>query len=66
MLPFYSAAVANNGGSGYSKNPHKRTHFFSVQADFVLIHGIFLQNQPEDVLKVFLILFLEIIYCIDY
>ena len=22
----------------YSKNPHKRTHLFTVQADFVLIH----------------------------
>ena len=25
-----------------------------------------MQNQPEDILKVFLKLFLEIIYCIDY
>ena len=32
---------------------------------FLYIRG-FLQNQPEDVLKVFLNLFLEIIYCIDY
>ena len=35
----------------YSKTPHKRTGILGVQADFVLIH---LQNQPENVLKVFL------------
>ena len=37
---------------GYSKNPHKRTHFWGVQADFVVIYiGCFLQNQPEMFLR---------------
>jgi len=47
----------------YSKNPHKRRHVLGFQADFV---WCFLQNQPENVLKVFLKLFLKIKYSIDY
>ena len=27
--------------SSYSKNPHKRTHVFGLQADFVLIYRVF-------------------------
>ena len=41
----------------YSKNvinPHKRTRFFSVQVNCVHSYREFLQNQPGDVLKVFL------------
>ena len=50
----------------YSKIPHKRTHLFQFGLILFLYIGSFLQNQPEDVLKVFLKLFLEIINCIDY
>jgi len=39
----------------YSKNPHKRIRVLGFQADFVLLYiRCFLQNQPENVLKVFL------------
>ena len=31
-------SIRVNIATVYSKNPHKRTHLFSVQADFVLIH----------------------------
>ena len=42
----------------YSKNPHKSTRVLGVQADFVLTLT-YTQNQPENVLKVFLKLFLN-------
>ena len=50
----------------YSKEPHKRTRLFQFRLILFLYTGIFLQNQPEDVLKAFLKLFLEIIYRIVY
>ena len=42
----------------YSKNPHKRTDVLGVQADFFSCIGCFLQDQPENVLQVFLKSFL--------
>ena len=38
----------------YSNNQHKRTFALGVRAVVVLIHRIFLQDWPENVLKVFL------------
>ena len=51
------------------KNSHKRTRDFLFRLILYLIYmniRNFLQNQPEDVIKVFLKLFVENIYCIDY
>ena len=44
----------------------KEHTFLQFRMILFLYIGCFLQNQPEDVLKVFLKLVLEIIYCIDY
>ena len=44
---------------------HIKEHVFGGFRLFLYI-GCFLQNQPENVLKVFLKLFLKIKYCIDY
>ena len=44
----------------YSKNPHKRTRFLGFRLILFLYIGCFLQNQPENVLKVFVKLFLKI------
>jgi len=44
----------------YCKNLHKRRHVLGVQADFVFSIGCFLQNQPENVLKVFSKFFLKL------
>ena len=44
---------------------HIKEHsFFQFRLILFLYIGSFLQNEPEDVLKVFLNLFLEIIYCL--
>ena len=45
----------------------KRTRVLGIRADFVLIYRVFSAKQPENVLKLFLKLFLiKIKYCIDY
>ena len=49
----------------YSKNSHKRTYEFRFRLILFLYIGSFLQYQL-DVLKVFLKLFLETIYCVYY
>ena len=51
------------------KNSYKRTRDFLFRLILYLIYmniRNFLQNQPEDVIKVFLKLFVESKYCIDY
>ena len=64
----FSSHLSNQMNCSMVKTRIKEHMFWGFRLILFLycIIGGFLQNQPENVLKVFLKLFLKIKYCIDY